>query len=269
MEPKFATILCYWGGGICNGEEGVSYNIPPTKAIKVQFGIQFQQLIEKLHSATSIDKQKYRINIVCRYPSVVGKFMRYVALPIKDDDDVEIMFDALDLHPELSNIDLYLEVDDVIGSKRFTEVPFRNQDTFSIENEASWLNLRSVNAASNVIENASNTISQTDHVNNASSSEFNTGDVIEVEKNQALYVNEDEVVNDVQVPSSFTRLQKENIDMATADSENVSRFKKENELTKELGKKSFKDKKELIRAIKLYSIKNRIQYEVVETCPTI
>ncbi|XP_071690676.1 uncharacterized protein [Rutidosis leptorrhynchoides] len=114
--------------------------------------------------------------------------------------------------------------------------------------------MRHDNVASIVIRNeCSNTISQTAYVNNASSSEFNASDVIEGEKNPALYVNEDEVVNDLPI----------------ADSETVSRFKKENELTKELGKNSFKDKKELIRAIKLYSIKNHIQYEVVETCSTL
>lgn len=123
MAPNFATLFCYWGGKICDGPEGVSYNMSPSKAIKVHHGIQFDELINKLYAATSFDKQKYSIKLVCRYPSVVGKVMRYIRLPINDNDDIEIMFDALSLHRELSNIDLYVEVEE-IGRKRSAEIAF-------------------------------------------------------------------------------------------------------------------------------------------------
>ncbi|XWS24325.1 hypothetical protein CRYUN_Cryun28dG0091700 [Craigia yunnanensis] len=44
-----------------------------------------------------------------RYPLVVGQMLKYILIPIEDDDDVDIMFDAIARHPKLSNIDLYLE----------------------------------------------------------------------------------------------------------------------------------------------------------------
>ncbi|OMO91744.1 MuDR family transposase [Corchorus olitorius] len=49
--------------------------------------------------------------MTCRYPSVVGPVLKYITIPIKDDDDVDIMFDALTKHDELSNVDLYLETE--------------------------------------------------------------------------------------------------------------------------------------------------------------
>nr|GEV46036.1 DNA-binding WRKY [Tanacetum cinerariifolium] len=48
-------LLCYWGGDICDGpEEGVSYNKPPSKAINIQRGIKFNEVISQIHVATSI-----------------------------------------------------------------------------------------------------------------------------------------------------------------------------------------------------------------------
>ena len=58
MTSKCAILLCYWGGNICDGPEGVCYNKPPSKAIKVQPGIKFNKHINQLHVATSIDKEK-------------------------------------------------------------------------------------------------------------------------------------------------------------------------------------------------------------------
>lgn len=57
--------------------------------------------------------------------------------------------------------------------------------------------------------------------------------------------------------------------MANVDNWMVSHSENKNDLTQELGENPFKNKDELIRAIKLYTIKKHQQYEVVETCPTI
>lgn len=47
--------------------------------------------------------------------------MNYIPLQIMEENDVEIMFDVLSLHQELSNIDIYLEVE-VNGNKNHTEI---------------------------------------------------------------------------------------------------------------------------------------------------
>jgi hypothetical protein len=59
MASKGVILLCYWGGNICDGPEGVSYNYKlPSKANNAQRGIKFNELINQIHVATSIDKQK-------------------------------------------------------------------------------------------------------------------------------------------------------------------------------------------------------------------
>ncbi|XWS11717.1 hypothetical protein CRYUN_Cryun37aG0023300 [Craigia yunnanensis] len=49
--------------------------------------------------------------MTCKYPSLMGQIMKYISILIKNDDAMDIMFDAIARHPELSNIDLYLEVE--------------------------------------------------------------------------------------------------------------------------------------------------------------
>ena len=117
MASKGVILLCYWGGSICDGPEGVSYNKPPSKAINVQRGIKFNELINQIHVATSIDKQKNCIEVICRYPSGFGKMMKYIPLPITDNNDIEIMFQILNVYQELSTIDIYLEVETQRHSK--------------------------------------------------------------------------------------------------------------------------------------------------------
>nr|KAJ0189856.1 hypothetical protein LSAT_V11C800389420 [Lactuca sativa] len=121
MPSKFVTLLCYRDGKICDGEEGITYNKPPSKVIKVQYGTQFNDLINQIHIATSIDRKQCHIKVICRYSLVDGNVMKYIHLPIKGDNDVEIMFDVLSLHQQLSNIDLYLEVE-VSGNKDHTNI---------------------------------------------------------------------------------------------------------------------------------------------------
>ncbi|XP_023765763.1 uncharacterized protein LOC111914214 [Lactuca sativa] len=233
MTSKFVTLLCYRDGKIYDGKEGITYNKSPSKAIKVQCGIQFNDLINQIHFATSIDKQKYGIKVICRYPSVVGKVMKYIPLPIKDDNDVEIMFDVLSLHQELSNIDLYLEVD-VNRDKNHLNITPRTQESVLIEEERNAILLPTVNnidVVSDMIHNKDfNIISQFSVVNNGMSNGFDTD-------NEGYESgDEDETDNGGDV---------------TADGANIE------------------NKDELIRAIKFYTIRKHRQYEVVETCPTI
>nr|KAJ0195883.1 hypothetical protein LSAT_V11C700382650 [Lactuca sativa] len=73
--------------------------------------------------------------------------------------------------------------------------------------------------------------------------------------------------NNFQVPSTFTTMEETN--MTTDSIWIVSQLVSKNDFTKELGKDSFKDKEELIRAIKIYSIKTHKQFVVIETRPTL
>lgn len=113
MKHKFVTLLCYWGGTICDGPDGVIYDKSPSKAIKVHCGIKYDELINRVNQATSINQQLHNIKVICRYPSVgIGKVTKYVPLHIKDDDDIDIMFDVVSVHEGICNLDLYLEIEE-------------------------------------------------------------------------------------------------------------------------------------------------------------
>ncbi|GKC32526.1 hypothetical protein Tco_1039820 [Tanacetum coccineum] len=76
---------------------------------------------------------------------------------------------------------------------------------------------------------------------------------LEMNKRKHNMKNRETSNRDIQVPSNYTSL--EGIDMATIDNRKVSYLESKNDLTIELEKGSFKDKDELIRAIKLYTIR--------------
>ena len=95
---KNVTILCYWNGNIVQGSEDLFYDKPPTKAIKVKSGINYEVLLNKMYSISSLDSQQFRIKMTCRYPSVVGQILKYILILIKDDDGMDIMFDAIARH---------------------------------------------------------------------------------------------------------------------------------------------------------------------------
>ncbi|CAH1434412.1 unnamed protein product [Lactuca virosa] len=73
--------------------------------------------------------------------------------------------------------------------------------------------------------------------------------------------------NNVEVPSTFTNMEGTNL---TIDGNwIVTQSTSKNDFTRELGKDSFKDKEELVRAIKIHSIRTHKQFEVIESRPTI
>ncbi|CAH1454658.1 unnamed protein product [Lactuca virosa] len=80
-------------------------------------------------------------------------------------------------------------------------------------------------------------------------------------------IREEDDEESFEVPSTFITMEEKN--MTTGSNWIVSQLASKNDFTQELGKDSFKDKEELNRAIKLYSIRTHKQFEVVETRPTL
>ena len=115
-----------------------------------------------------------------------------------------------------------------------------------------------------------NIISQFAVLNNGMSSGFDTDNEGYESGDEDETDNRGDVTADganIEVPSNFNSL--EGIDVANVDNWAVSHSESKSHLTQELGENSFKNKDELIRAIKIYTIKKHRQYEVIETCPTI
>ncbi|GKE83156.1 uncharacterized protein Tco_1553156, partial [Tanacetum coccineum] len=116
-----------------------------------------------------------------------------------------------------------------------------------------------------------NTLSRIAVVNNEMNNRFIDVDEVQEDgfgdETEALNEDGDEIVNEFQVPSNFTNI--EGINKTTVDNWSVSHSVSKNDFTRQLGKESFKDKEEVIRAIKLHAIRTHKYFEVVETCPTI
>ncbi|CAH1444993.1 unnamed protein product [Lactuca virosa] len=187
------------------------------------------------------------------------------------------MFDAFSLHQELSNIDLYLEVE-VNGIKNHIEITPRCRETFSIEQERDTTLSQAMihtNGVSDMIQNEDfDMISHFSVVTNGIDSGFDMDNEDDEIGQEDLYDNDNDSEGDANVegdgikaPTGFTSL--EGIDVANVDNWMMSHSENTSDLIQELGENSFKSKEELIRTIKLYTIRKHRQYEVIETCPTI
>ncbi|CAH1440421.1 unnamed protein product [Lactuca virosa] len=73
--------------------------------------------------------------------------------------------------------------------------------------------------------------------------------------------------NNVEVPSTFTNMEGKNLTID--DNWIMTQSTNKNDFTRKLGKDSFKDKEELVRAVKIHSIRTHRQFEVIESRPTI
>ncbi|XP_052625063.1 uncharacterized protein LOC111888441 [Lactuca sativa] len=120
-----------------------------------------------------------------------------------------------------------------------------------------------VNVISNIVQNENfYTISQVVVASNAMTND-NEADANEAFEEDGIGEEDDEHAfdNNFQVPSTFTIIEETNI--TTDNNWIVTQLARKNDFTQELGKDFFKDKEELIRAIKLYSIRTHKQFEQV------
>ena len=125
-----------------------------------------------------------------------------------------------------------------------------------------------INVAEDMIRNENfNEISRFAVVNNEMFNDIDVTNEVDIdftleEGNEEEY----EPLDNYQVSSNFTSF--DGIEMATVDNLTVTYPKSNNDFTQELEKDCFKEKEELIRAIKLHTIKTHKHYEVVETSTT-
>ncbi|CAI9297141.1 unnamed protein product [Lactuca saligna] len=73
--------------------------------------------------------------------------------------------------------------------------------------------------------------------------------------------------NNVEVPSTFTNMEGTNLNID--DNWTVSQSTSKNDFIQEMRKDSFKDKEELVRAMKIHCIRTHKQFEVINSRPTI
>ena len=85
------TIVYYKDGEIIDGSDGVCYNCFPKKCVLVNNLMKYDELCHVM----SIDRGHTMLSMILQYlilMSIGNGNINYIQLPIKDDDDVRLMF---------------------------------------------------------------------------------------------------------------------------------------------------------------------------------
>ena len=109
MFVSSIPVICYYNGNILRIEIDVKY--VGNKAVIVHFDVPvectFQQLSDMLYSRTTIDKQRFKLVLNCKYPLKSGN--RFQPFPIWDDGSVYRMLNMVNT-TNIEEIELYIEV---------------------------------------------------------------------------------------------------------------------------------------------------------------
>ncbi|CAG7868099.1 unnamed protein product [Brassica rapa] len=124
MSETEVPVYCYWNGCIKYGTEGVYYEGPTPRRIIVNPKIALNRLLDEMYvlAGVDIDKERSKVKVFGRYPSVVGgeSTFQYLLMPVVNSQSLETMLEVPSKHPCIKNVELYLEVIDHPGrsSKR-------------------------------------------------------------------------------------------------------------------------------------------------------
>ena len=67
----------------------------------------FQQLIDMIYSKTTIDKRRFKLVLICKYPLRNGN--RFQPFPVRDDNSVREMLNLVNT-TTIEEIELYIKV---------------------------------------------------------------------------------------------------------------------------------------------------------------
>ena len=116
MRPHYFYVY-YNGEAYINDLHGLSYQGLNQKQtlIAVKYGIHMRKLKRKIMSTLELDKDYCDISIVFRAPQqLVGTQVFYNSIPLKCDDDVDIMWRVIKWAGQFIGSDLYVIVD-IVG----------------------------------------------------------------------------------------------------------------------------------------------------------
>ena len=109
MSVSTIPVICYYNGQILRTKTDVEYegrkiDISP---LGVPVECTFQQLIDMIYSKTIIDKQMFKLVLICKYPLRSGN--RFQPFPVRDDSSVRQMLNLVNT-TIIEEIELYIEV---------------------------------------------------------------------------------------------------------------------------------------------------------------
>ena len=109
MYVSSIPVICYSNGDILRTEKDVKY--VRNKALIVPLDIPadctFEQLGDIIFSSTTIDKQKFKLVLKCKYPLKSGN--RFQPFPIWNDSTVHRMLNMVNT-TTIEEIELFVEV---------------------------------------------------------------------------------------------------------------------------------------------------------------
>ena len=109
MSVSSIPVICYYNGDILRTEKDVKY--VGSKALIVPLDIpadcKFEQLGDIIFSSTTIDKQKFKLVLKCKYP--LKSINRFQPFPIWNDNTVHQMLNMVNT-TAIEEIELFVEV---------------------------------------------------------------------------------------------------------------------------------------------------------------
>ena len=109
MSVSIILVICYYNGQIVRTKTDVEYKGSETciAPLKIPIECTFQQLIDMIYSKTTIDKQRFKLVLICKYPLRNGN--RFQPFPVRDDSSVREMLDLVNT-TTIEEIELYIKV---------------------------------------------------------------------------------------------------------------------------------------------------------------
>ena len=109
MFVSTILVICYYNGNILRTETNVKYvgNKVVIMPLDIPVECTFEQLSDMIYSRTTIDKQRFKLVLNCKYSLKSGN--RFQLFPIWDDSSVYRMSNMVNT-TSIEEIELYIEV---------------------------------------------------------------------------------------------------------------------------------------------------------------
>ena len=95
MSASTIPVICYYNGQIVRTKTDVEYEGSETCIVPLKIPIEctFQELLDMIYSKTLIDKRRFKLVLICKYPLRNGN--RFQPFQVRDDSSVREMLDLV------------------------------------------------------------------------------------------------------------------------------------------------------------------------------
>ena len=109
MSVSTIPVICYYNGQMVRTKTDVEYEGSETciAPLKIPIECTFQELIDMIYTKTTIDKRRFKLVLICKYPLRNGN--RFQPFPVRDDSSVREMLDLVNT-TTIEEIELYIKV---------------------------------------------------------------------------------------------------------------------------------------------------------------